>query len=197
MCKDLKIIFFSAVFLVVLLGVPTMKTFLFLGPQNIFAQESREYVIKTGFIFNFTKFIKWPEEVAKRIESDGLNLCVIGQDPFGTLLDRLGHKIRSKSEKFFIKRLQPSQNATTCHILFISGSEKTRLKQILDKIEGLPILLIGDTPQYAQRGVGINFYIEENKTRFEINQNAVKKRGIRISSELLHLARIVDGREPR
>lgn len=197
MRKDLKIIFSHQVFWVVLFWIPTLSTFPFLGPQNVFAQESREYLLKASFIYNFTKFIKWPEEVAKEIESDGLNLCVIGKDPFGNLLEQLGQKIRSKGEKISIQRFQLSQKATSCHILFISGSKKAQLTQLLDKIEGLPILLIGDTPQYAQRGVGINFYIEDNKTRFEINQRAVERRGIKISSQLLNLAKIVDGEEPR
>ena len=194
---DLKVIFPHLVFWVVIFGAPTLKTSLYLGPHNAFAQDSREYVLKAGFIYNFTKFIKWPEEVAKGIENDGLNLCVIGKDPFGKILDQLGQKVGSNSEKISIKRLQLSQNATSCHILFISGSEKSKLKQLLDKIEGLPILLIGDTPQYAQRGVGINFYIDDNKTRFEINRKAVEKRGINISSALLNLARIIDERELR
>jgi len=197
MCKDLKIIFSHVIFWIVLLGFPTLKTFPFLSPQNIFAQESREYVLKAGIIYNFTKFIKWPKEVAKGIESDGLNLCVIGQDPFGKILDQLGQKVRSKNKKIFIKRFQSSQDASSCHILFISLSEKVRLEQILDQVNRLPILLIGDTPGYAYRGVGINFYIEENKNRFEINLEAVEKKGIRISSELLNLAKIVNGREPR
>ncbi len=195
MCQGFIKFLFHLVFWVVLLGFPTLKTFPFLGPQNIFAQESREYVLKAGFIYNFTKFIKWPKEVAKGIESDGLNLCVIGKDPFGTILDQLGQQAQSKGEKIFIKRFQSSQDATSCHILFISGSEKVQLKLILDKIDGLSILLIGDTPGYAHRGVGINFYIEGNKTRFEINQKAVEKRGIILSSELLNLAKIVRKRD--
>ena len=186
---------FHLVVWVVLFGVPTLKTFPFLGPQNIFAQEPREYVLKAGFIYNFTKFIKWPKAVAKGIESDGLNLCVIGKDPFGKVLDHLGQQAQSIGEKIFIKRFQSSQDATSCHFLFISGSEKVQLKLILDKLDGLSILLIGDTPGYAHRGVGINFYIEGNKNRFEINQEAVEKRGIKISSELLNLAKIVRKRD--
>lgn len=197
MFKDLKTILSHLVFWVVLLGLPVQKISPLLGPQNVFAQESREYVLKAGFIYNFTKFIKWPEKIANEIAIDGLNLCVIGKDPFGRILTQLSQKAHSKGKKISIRRFQSSQEAPSCHILFISGSEKFQLQRILDKIEGLPILLIGDTPQYAQRGVGINFYIERNKTRFEINQKAVDRRGIKISSELLNLARIVEGKEPK
>lgn len=197
MFKDLKTILSHLVFWIVLLGLPIQKTSPLLGPQNVFAQESREYVLKAGFIYNFTKFIKWPEKIANEIAIDGLNLCVIGKDPFGKILTQLSQKAQSKGEKISIRRFQSSQEAPSCHILFISGSEEFQLERILDKIEGLPILLIGDTPQYAQRGVGINFYIERNKTRFEINQKAVDRRGIKISSELLNLAKIVEGREPK
>lgn len=197
MFKGINWFLFHLVFWVVLLGLPFLKTAPFLGPQNAYAQESREYVLKAGFIYNFTKFIKWPNEVSQAIESDGLNLCVIGKDPFGKILDQLSQRSLSKGEKIFIKRFQSSQDAKSCHILFISGSEKVQLSLILDKIDGLPILLIGDTPQYAERGVGINFFVGGNKIRFEINQKAVERRGIKISSELLNLAMIVEGREPR
>jgi hypothetical protein len=55
------------------------------------------------------------------------------------------------------------------------------------------VLTVSDERGFAQQGVGINFYTEEDKVRFEINQDAVNRSGLRISSKLLSLAKIVRG----
>jgi len=165
-------------------------------PKSTSAEEtSREYILKAGFIYNFTKFIKWPDGIERSIKAKGITLCLVGEDPFGEILDRLSNKIEAKGKNLTIRR-QPTKDALqSCHILFISQSEKSRLKEIIEKAERRPILLIGETPGYAQNGVMINFYIEGNRIKFEINKQALERRGLKVSSELLDLARIIEGND--
>ncbi len=66
--------------------------------------------------------------------------------------------------------------------------------QILDAAHGGAVLTIGNTLGFAQRGVIINFYLEDQKVRFEINVDAAKREKLTISSQLLKLARIVTDR---
>jgi len=169
------------------------QVLLLLAPSNAFPQnaDSREYILKAGFIYSFTKFIQWPTETQKTIEQDGLVFCLAGKDPFGNTLDNLSQGLRKKGKVLSIALNPGKESLSSCHILFVSGSENNRVEDWSLDARNLPILLIGDTPGYAQRGVGINFYIEGNKIRFEINSKAIERRGIRVSSELLNLARIV------
>jgi hypothetical protein len=76
-------------------------------------------------------------------------------------------------------------------VLFIAASESGNLDRILGSIGNNSVLTIGDSPGYAEQGVMVNFYLEENKVRFEINREAAARARLGISSQLLKLARIV------
>ncbi|MFQ5786429.1 MAG: YfiR family protein [Thermodesulfobacteriota bacterium] len=150
----------------------------------------RVYIVKAGFIYNFTKFIKWPEDAFLH-EMDGFLIGVMGSDPFGNILDTLAAKKKVEGRKLVIKRFSSLDEIETCHILFVSSSEKDHLEEILSKLNGPPVLFVGDTPGYAERGVGINFYIQGNKVWIEFNKEALERAGLKISSQLLNVGRII------
>lgn len=167
-----------------------------LGTSNTLAQtqESREYTLKAGFIYHFTKFIQWPVLIKREIENDGLNFCLVGQDPFGNILVQLEQKLKRNGKGLLIKRQVSVDEMPKCHILFVGQLENIQLNQILSRVHKSPVLVIGDSPGYAHRGVGINFIIKNNKIRFEINREAIEQTGLRVSSELLNIATIVQGK---
>jgi len=168
-----------------------------LGLPNSFAAspDSREYVLKAGYIYNFTKFIRWPEEATREINNKGLNFCLVGEDPFGNILDKFAKKLKLKNRKLVVTKPVFIAEMRQCHILFVSRSEKSNVNQILLRVREYPVLVIGDTPGFAEKGVGINFFLQRNKIRFEINREALKRAGLVVSSELLNLAKIVTGRK--
>ena len=163
-----------------------------LGARETACAESRkptEYDVKAAYIYNFAKFVEWPPGKSR----DGgahMNVCVVGDDTFGPALEAIegkgvgGRKIR-------IKRESAQQNLRGCDILFISSSEKKRLAEILDAVKDANVLTIGDTNGFAPQGVMINFYMENKTVRFEINPKAAGRAGLRISSNLLRIAKIV------
>ena len=150
-----------------------------------------EYEVKAAFIYNFLKFIDWPNG-AFAGRSDTVKLCVLGDDLFGTALNSIEEET-VKDKKITIKHYNKFVDLGKCHILFICSSEKNQLTEILDTIKDMNILTVSDTRGFAQQGVVINFYIEEDKVRFEINQDAANRSGLKISSKLLSLAKIVRG----
>jgi hypothetical protein len=153
-------------------------------------QKLGEYEVKAAFMYNFMKFIEWPDN-AFPDNHVTMNLCILGKDSFGSTLDSAVQGETINNKKIVIKRLNDTHSLEKCHVLFISGSEQEHLTQILKTLNGLNILTVGDTKGFAQQGVVINFYIEENKVRFEINQDAVNRSRLKISSRLLNLAKIV------
>ncbi len=113
-----------------------------------------------------------------------------GQSPFGGALDSLqGRAIGDKV--WAVSSAQPDTDLRECGVLFIAASERSRLGRILDGIKGSAVLTMGDSEGYAGQGVMVNFYIEQNKVRFEINKDAVGRAGLKVSSHLLKLARII------
>jgi len=152
-------------------------------------QKLDEYEVKAAFMYNFLKFIEWPDNAFSDYHTT-INLCVLGKDPFGSSLDSI-QEGAINNKKIIIKHHYDIDGLEECNVLFISRSEKERLTKIVKTLSGLNILTISDTKSFAQQGVLINFYIEENKVRFEINQDAVNRSKLRISSKLLNLAKIV------
>lgn len=161
--------------------------------QSAGSDESSEYLIKAGFIYNFAQLVQWPDAAFPQADSP-IVIGVLGSDPFGATIDNVvqGKKLNGRS--LVIKRLKWGKDAKEireCNILFISSSEKDRLDEIIQTVKWLPILTIGETPGFATRGGIINLTLEGNRVRFEVDIEAAKQANLNISSRLLALARIV------
>ena len=149
----------------------------------------REYQIKAAFLYNFVKFVEWPDE-ALPDPSAPIALCVLGEDPFGVALESINDKT-VKGRQLMVKRFVGLQDLKVCHILFISPSEEKDLAQILASLKNSSILTVGETEGFTQFGGIISFTMESNKIRFEINEDAAGRAGLKISSKLLNLAKVV------
>jgi len=147
-----------------------------------------EYEVKAVFLYNLAKFIEWPDKSLDN--STTLTCYILGDDPFGTNLDAIKGKL-VKGGKIVVKHIDSLNALKNVGILFISASENEQLEDLLKGISGRPILTVGDTQSFAKRGVMINFYIENNKIRFEINMEAAKLAGLKISSNLLKMGKII------
>lgn len=151
-----------------------------------------EYQIKAAFLYNFVQFIEWPASAFKDAHSDFF-LCVLGDDPFGTVLERTISGKIVKGRSLAVKQSGRLHDLTDCQLMFISSSERGHLTEILDMLADSSVLTVGDTDQFAYLGGMINLYVAENKVRFEINPHAAERSGLKISSKLLKLAKIVPG----
>ena len=151
----------------------------------------REYKIRVAFVYNFTKFIIWPESSSVPGNTNEFIVAVLGDVPHMPFLQEFVGKNRIMGKRVVIKQFFLPEEIGPCHLLFIPTSQERKIKNILERIRGKPVLTIGDTDGYAKQGVIINFYIEKNRIKFEINVEAAERAGLRISSELLKLARIV------
>jgi len=168
--------------------------------QNGDSSDSSEYLIKAGFTYNFAKLMEWPAGTFPQADSP-IVIGVLGVDPFGGTLDDVLKGKTVNGREFVVKHLKDGADLRSLNILFVSDSELPHLDEILHTVKNLPILTIGETAGFAQRGGIINFVVEDNKVRFEINVDAATQANINISSRLLSLAKIVhtlppDGRKP-
>ena len=88
--------------------------------------------------------------------------------------------------------MKSSSDINSCHVLFISSSEKIIIKTILKKVDNNPILTVSDINGFSEQGGSIEFYVEENKIRFAINMRTLKETDIKVSSKLLRLAKVIN-----
>jgi hypothetical protein len=152
--------------------------------------ESAEYPIKLVFLYNFAKFVEWPAN-AYRAPGAPLAICIVGRDPFspdieGELRTRAvsGHPVEFLT-------LKPTDTLSACHMVFIPVTEKDQADKIVRGLKGSCILTVGETEGFAALGGIINLTVEGNKVHFEINRLAADRAGLKISSKLLSLAKIV------
>jgi len=154
------------------------------------AQALDEYQVKAALLFNFIKFVEWPDE-AFSDDSAPIVVGVVGDDPFGNALDQAINGKSIRGRQVVARRLQWGQDLRACHLLFISPSERKRLPQIVASLSGASVLTLNDTGQVNQPGGIINFILEANKVRFEINASMAEQARLKISSKLLALAKTV------
>lgn len=148
--------------------------------------------IKAAFLFSFTKFIEWP---ARAGDDAVLKVGVLGRDSFAATLEQTVRGKTVNGKPLVVKRLTKPQEAAGCHVVFIGGGDRTRFRPILDALPVAGVLTVGEAEQFAVRGGVINFVKDANRVRFEINVDAAGRAGLRISSRLLQLARVVHDRE--
>jgi hypothetical protein len=163
-----------------------LMSWLFFG-GSLWAQTANEYEVKAAFLYKFASFVEWPSESG----NEPLCIAVVGQDPFGAALDQVVKGKSINGRAFLIKRFKPGQDAAGCHIVFISASERSRVPSVLDRLHGVSALTVSDIPGFCQAGGMINFELVDQKVRFEINPQAAERAGLKLSSKLLSVAKIV------
>lgn len=159
-----------------------------LGAGRARAADSVEYPVKAAFLYNFTRFVEWPGGALA--SSPQVTICVLGHDPFGAALDEAVAGKRVEGRPLAVRRLSGLEDLQPCPVLFVSASEEGRLPEILRRLQGAPVLMVGDSPEVARRGGVIGFYLEGNKVRFEVNPAAARAAGLKVSAKLLSVARV-------
>lgn len=154
---------------------------------NIHAAPPAEYEVKAAFVHNIAKFVEWP---AASHAGGKLRLCILGQSPFTKASGALEGE-RIDGLVWEVQHVDSRSALQACRVLFIAASESGNLRRVLEGIKGRAVLTVGDSGGYAEQGVMVNFYMGENKVRFEINVEAARRAGLKISPQLLKLARIV------
>jgi hypothetical protein len=154
----------------------------------------REYRIKSVLLYHFTQFAEWPDSSFEDSTSPVV-IGVLGKDPFGEALDRAVENEKWRGRKIVVSRYSKAEDATRCHILFISKSESERVRGILAALKGRPVLTVADFDAFLEQGGMISFFTNaEGKIRLRINLSAARAGGIALSSRLLRVAEIVTGR---
>ena len=162
-----------------------------LAEQSAFS----EYQVKAAFLYNFAKFIEWPEK-ALGASNEPIVVAVLGDDPFGEILDQTLAGKTVGGHPLSVKRFSRSTDLERCHILFVADSEAGRAAEILARIDASPTLTVGEAARFAERGGMIGFAIEERRVRFDVNLKAVRAAGLNPSSQLLKVARKVLDLQP-
>jgi hypothetical protein len=149
-----------------------------------------EYPVKAAFLFNFTKYVDWPATAFTNTAAP-IIIGILGDDPFGRKLDDIISSELVKSRPLTVRRLTRMEEANSCHLLFISRSEKDRIADILAGLRGAPVVAVSEIEGFCRKGGVFNFVLTNQNIRFEINPAAAERAGLKISSKLLNLPKAI------
>ena len=145
--------------------------------------------IKAAFLFNFTQFVEWPG--AALAAAAPFRICVVADPAFAAAVDRTisGESVGGHP----IARTSPASPdaARGCQILFVGRQEGERLERWMAAVKGTPVLVVGESRAAFEHGAHINFVVENNRVKFDVNKDGATRAGLTISSKLLRVARTV------
>ena len=190
-----KIIFCA----LLLMGISTIAKAQIKSSQDI------EYKLKAAFLYNFIKFVDWPEKKLAN-NNEQIVIGIIGKNTFGDAFEPVKDK-KVKGQEAIVKYYKSfselekntddlnktADELKKCHLLFVCSSEKDKLIDIIDIVKNDNVLTVGETAEFLKAGGIINFLLEDNKVRFEISLIAARQSKLTIRSQLLRLAtRVID-----
>lgn len=169
--------------LAIILGVPLTA-----GAAR--GQAIDEYQFKAAFLYNLAKFVEWPPETFKNPTAPIVS-CILGGGPLGGVLEHATNGNAIEDRKFVVRHISNARQASDCQILFVTSSEQRRWRSIAGDIENSSILTVGETDGFASEGGVVNFKMEGDRIRIQINVDTAERKRLRISAKLLSLSQIV------
>ena len=166
-----------------------MALLTFLAPL---AQAESEYDVKAAYLFKFTKFVEWPASAFPSADAPFV-IGIVGRDPFGGL-DRILDGKRTGEHEFEVRTLSAGDAAglRACQMIFVTGAEEHRLGDIISALQGRPVLIVGESEGFAGAGGMLGFDLRQSRLGLEVNSSAARQARLKISSQLLNIARVVN-----
>ena len=145
------------------------------------------YKLRTVVVYSFTRYVVWPEGS----NSGDFEIKVLGDSPFLSELNVMAQSKKVGDRPIKVTKINNLSELKKCHILILPASQSSQLGAVLESLEGSPVLLVTEEPGMGLKGSDINFIDKDGKLAFELNQNAVNKRKLKVSTELTRLAIII------
>lgn len=158
------------------------------------AREAPEYNVKAAYLLLFTRYVEWPQDTFDTPDAP-IEVCVLGEDPFGNVLDRTLEGQQSQNRELRVRRIDDVGHAGSCHVAFVGAPDPREQARWLDALSDHPILTVAETPAAFDHGAVISFVAEQGRgqarIRFEVSYPAMQRAKLKISSPMLVAARKV------
>lgn len=151
------------------------------------AQERPEHEIHAAMLFNFIKYVQWPDEGT----GGDFVVGVMGEDNvFNTLKTWYDGKPKG-SKKYVIKKLTSADEAASCHVVYLGKSKSKEFDNIKTAIAGKPVLTVTDGSGLGQKGSCINFKVIDGKLKWELNQATFTSSNLKVSGQLASMSILI------
>ncbi len=145
----------------------------------------REYNVKAVTLYAIGRYVRWPESVFPDEQSPFV-IGIFGSNPFGNTLQRIAQKKTIHGRPILVKEYATLEDcASPCHILFVTRSvPPDQEAQLLERLQGASVLLVGESSGFANRGGTINFYLDGNHVRFELNPDQALQASLVLNAKM-------------
>ena len=169
-----------SIVLIVILTISTAFT-----PTTSSLNTDTNAKIKAVFIYNFTKYIEWPEEY----KTGEFTIGILGENSaLFSELDKMSKVKKVSNQSFVIKSFTDPSQLDNPHILYIPEDSTDQLKKAIDRLKGKSTLIVTEKPGLAKQGSAINFVVQGSRQKFELNKANVTQRNLKVASALENLA---------
>lgn len=162
-------------------------------PSATTLEQLNEYEVKAAFLYNFTKFVDWPPKAFSDPQAP-IVVGLFGSDPFSGSLKTIIDGRPVNGRPIQVKVVRSYDDVPGCHILFVGVQDERRVPDLLRTIANASVLTVGESNGFAEAGGVVNFVVDAGRVRLEINLRSADRAGLRLSSKMLSVARIVDKR---
>ena len=166
-----------------------LAALLWVASGHAVAQVATDNQVKAVFIYNFTKFIEWPESRFENSKAPFV-IAIVGPDPFGTFIDEIVRNEKVAGHSIQVKRYRHADDVHGCHIAFLHLTHNIR--EAILMLQGRGMLTVSGYPGFASIGGMVGFFSDNRTIKLEVNPAAIKSEGLAVSSKLLRIAKIYE-----
>lgn len=141
-----------------------------------------DYLIQTLYIFNFIKYVAWP------VEAKNMKIGVVGNATAETQFTKMANLKSSDDFKISVINSKDESELGTCQIIFIPSNNTTLAANLIESFSSKPILIVTEAGDFAKKGACVSFKIVDGKLRFQLNEEVIKSKGLKVSGSLTALA---------
>ncbi|MBN2348909.1 MAG: YfiR family protein [Bacteroidales bacterium] len=161
---------------------------IFIGLLMVFSTsiivKSQIYEQQAMFIYNFSRLIKWPSA-----SNDGdFVIGIVGNNNMYTSMQEYMTSKKVGAQKIVVKKYNTPEDILPCEILVVAADKKSKMPQIMSKIQGMNILVIGENESLLDSGASIAFTVVDNKLKFQLNMESASKRNLVVSKSLMDMS---------
>ncbi len=163
--------------------------FLLCGSTNNLHAQETDYKSYTLFIYNFMKYVEWPESQSK----GDFIVAVIGDSPINKELQILANTKKIKGRTIQIRKCNTIEDSYGCHLLFIPNSKSAMVKAANEQTKDKPVLIVGEREGLAKKGAGLSFVtMDDDELKFDINKKEIEQHQLKIASSLVSLGTLIN-----
>lgn len=157
--------------------------------SNKLTAQSTDYKAYSLYVYNFMKYVEWPEE-----ESTGdFIIGLIGDSKIKEDLIVLANHKKLKGRKIVFKVFDKVEDITYCHLIYVSSSKSSSIKVINKKFASKPMLIVGEREESVYKGAALSFLTtDEDELKFDINKKEIESHKLKISSSLIKLGTLIN-----